>query len=238
MTESILKLVISILITLSLFFESYGFMLRVIGVKNGNPSLGYSFHVQLATLSRFGTFLAFPLIAYMLENGVSSSSLAQIPVISYLFVAIALIIIKKYKNLNIRFSKFLFKKLSSFSKLSVKNNFSTKEKNNFTEKISKRNKNRIVYFGTFAFLFTSSAFFITSLVANSFLDYRATIIQCTPFISSIGTIVSVLYFDPTISSLIDKLNNPERLIYIVWKARIIGAFLISFFFGLFYVLYL
>ena len=48
---------ISVLLSFSLFIETYGFLLRAVGKQTNALSFGYSAHVQLATLSRIGTFI-------------------------------------------------------------------------------------------------------------------------------------------------------------------------------------
>ena len=231
--------VISILIFVTLFFECYGFIFRHIGAINNSSSLGYSLHVQSATISRFGTLLSYPLIAYKLEIGITNNTLSLIPLVSFSLVAITLTFFLKFKNFNILFSSFLLKNLSRMSghqgvfinKLDLTPVFRNKN-----EEISKTDKFRLVYLGTFSFLFTASSFFLTSILANQFLEYRATIIQCTPFISGIGTLISVVYFDTTLSNLIDKNPNSFRTIELAWKARIYGSLTASALFCFTYLL--
>lgn len=208
-------------------------MLRLFGAINNSPSLGYSMHVQVATIARFGTLLAFPLIALQIETGVSNKILALIPVLTYGCLAIILLILSKNTTMNNSLLLFVFKILAKISKLDTKRFSESIHLATHELVITKNEKNKIVYFGTFAFLFTSSAFFITSIIANQFLDFRTTIIQCTPFISSIGTLMSVVYFDPTLSQLIDKNPNSLSIIMIAWKARIYGSLIICLLFTLF-----
>lgn len=221
---------------ISLFFECYGFMFRILGAINNAPTLGYSLHVQIATIARFGTLLAFPLIALEIETGISDKALSLIPVITYVCLAIMLSFFSRYSSYNIMFTLLIFRFLKKFSGLKEQGFYVDSFSKIKDIEIPKNQRNKIIYFGTFAFLFTSGAFFLTSIVANHFLDYRTTIIQCTPFVSSIGTLMSVIYFDPTISQLIDKNPNSLKTIVLAWKARINGALIISLFFALFYFL--
>lgn len=230
--------VISILIFVTLFFECYGFIFRHIGAINNSSSLGYSLHVQSATISRFGTLLSYPLIAYKLETGITNNSLSLMPLVSFSLVAIALMLFLKYKNTNRLFSSFILNKLSTMSghqSIFINKLDTTPVFTNKYEGISKTDKFRLVYLGTFSFLFTSSSFFLTSILANQFLEYRATIIQCTPFISGIGTLISVVYFDTTLSNLIDKNPTSFKTIELAWKARIYGSIIVSTIFGFAYL---
>jgi hypothetical protein len=223
-------ILIALLLLISLFFECYGFIFRHLGAINNSSSLGYSLHVQIATIARFGTLLSYPLIAYKLETGVTNNTLSIIPIISFSLLAITLYIFLKNKNLNNVFSFYILKKLSNISgyqDIFLKRSNSSSQIDDSDEEISKSEKFRLVYFGTFSFLFTSSSFFLTSILANQFLEYRATIIQCTPFISSVGTIMSVVYFDPTLSKLIDKNPNSFRAVKLAWQARIRGSIIIA-----------
>lgn len=220
-------IIIALLLLTSLFFECYGFIFRLLGAINKSPTLGYSLHVQVATIARFGTLLAFPLIALQIETGISNNTLIIIPIITYSCLSVMLLILSKSPNLNNWLLYHLLVLLSRFSGLDKKIFKISILKAEKKLLITRNERNKIVYFGTAAFLFTSSAFFVTSIVANEYLDYRSTIIQCTPFISSIGTLMSVIYFDPTLSQLIDK--NPESIMIIklAWKARIYGSLVIA-----------
>lgn len=222
----ILILLTSFLLLITLFFECYGFIFRHIGAFNNVASLGYSLHVQVATIARIGTLLSYPLIAYQIESGIKSSLLCLIPIVSFLGLAILLSFLSNRTKLAINVAQKLFKILINISNLGSKElkNYSFIKNLEIPLEIEKAEKNRIIYLGTLAFLFTSSAIFITSIIANQFLDFRTTIIQSTPFISSIGTILSVVYFDPTLSKLIDKNPTSLDLIVLAWKARIYGSF--------------
>lgn len=228
----ILTVVIAILLFTSLFFECYGFMFRLLGAMNSSSSLGYSIHVQVATLARFGTLIAYPLIAYQLETGITNKELSLIPIVTYILLSIFLLYFSKKKNSNKNLVTQIFRIVSRFSGLNKELWIIDLKLESNDATINSSDRSKIIYFGTFAFLFTSASFFLTSIVANQFLEYRTTIIQCTPFISAIGTMMSVIYFDPIISKLIDENPKSINIIILAWKARIRGSILISILFAL------
>ena len=71
------------LIGLSLSVETLAFHYREFGTRYEMPTLGYSLHVQLATLARAGTLVGLPLLGWMLDHGQSTTALVQAPAAAF-----------------------------------------------------------------------------------------------------------------------------------------------------------
>ena len=227
-------LITVLLISFSMFFESFGFILRLIGKYIGSPSLGYSYHVQLATLTRFGTLVSFPLIAFMIDSGISTDKLLVLPVLIYFFLLVLLLIFwyNSYISYYIGIKVF---KLLSFISGAKNDDYASISIDKLNNRVNECDNNslefsRIIKFGTLAFLLTSTSFLLSSIIASYTPGFRATILQSSPFLSSTGTLFSVLFFDPSISKLIDKTNHSHEILNAIWKSRIYGSFIaLSFF---------
>ena len=228
---------ISVLLSFSLFIETYGFLLRAVGKQTNALSFGYSAHVQLATLSRIGTFIGLPIVAFLIDKKIENLLILILPIFTFgLFIVFSLIVIKK-QAAAINLSYFFFNKIIDLSKVNIKKNtirITFESDTNIA--VSNNNISTIKKFGILSFFFTSGAFFISSIFAQHFHTYRATILQLTPFISFLGTISSVIYFDPKISHFIDNSVNPFPIIFEVFKIRLIGAILLFITFSIAFLL--
>lgn len=223
----------SILICLSLLFETLGFNFRRIGKIKGYPSLGYSIHVQFATISRLGIFIGFPLIGFLVDTSSELNSLIIVPLLSYLalfmILIFFLIFIKKLDNLFYTLFNFMLK--ISRVKISGQVHDVAEIKDN----ILPINKIRILAVGSFSFLFQSIGIFIVSICAFLFPEYKATILLMSPSITAIGTLISVIFFDPYISEEIDNKAEPIEVISYVYLARAISSFVAAMIFSILFL---
>ena len=78
------------LIGLSLSIETLGFFLRAIGSKRKYPSLGYSLHVQVATIARFGSFLGLPVLGSIVDSGLGPKALVTAALSAYVMLTVVL----------------------------------------------------------------------------------------------------------------------------------------------------
>jgi len=226
---------IIILISITLFFETIGYIFRIIGKSINKPSLGYSYHVQIATFTRFGTLVSFPLLAYAIESEIEPIYIMSVPIFVYIILIFSIKIAQKNLNKTFKASAYVFKKIHRINNkeeaLSFKNlfkNLSLKTKPSSFPKNRSKELKKILSYGVLSFLLISSAFLLSSIVASMFPAYRATILQSAPLISSIGTFISVTFFDPKISIMLDESSEDIELINQIWNSRvyasIMGAF--------------
>jgi hypothetical protein len=210
--------------------------MRAVGKSVNAKSFGYSAHVQLATLSRIGTFIGLPIIAFLIDSGINSYLIFVLPVLTFFLYIIFSLISLFSKKVSISIAIFCFKKIVYFSKVELKLEFSKTEFNQSFSDISHYPQmETIKKYGFFAFIFTSGAFFISSILAKKIHLYRATILQLTPFVSFVGTINSVLYFDPMLSHLIDCSDNPFPIVFEVFKIRLKSALVLLLLFLLIFI---
>ena len=236
----ILIIFVSFLLAISLFTETFGFFMRAIGREINANSFGYSAHVQLATLSRIGTFIGLPIIAFLIDSGIDNYLIFLLPVLTFIFYILLSLLAIKFKSNTINIAYFCFKKIIFFSKVEIDMKVFNQDLNiSFSDHLHIQELKSIKKFGFYAFIFTSGAFFISSILAKNFHLYRATILQLTPFVSFIGTMNSVLYFDPILSHLIDSRSNPFPIIFEVIKIRLKSAIaLILLFLSIFIIYYI
>lgn len=223
---------VSILLSFSLFIETFGFLLRAVGKQSNAISFGYSAHVQIATLSRIGTFIGLPIVAYLIDRNIDNVRILILPIFTFgIYTLLSLVVIRK-QDFAIKLSYYFFNKIIAFSRVDIIKRYYQKSEEITNDILQSAEIARIKKFGILSFFFTSGAFFVSSIFAQHFHLYRATILQLTPFISFLGTLSSVVYFDPKISHLIDCNKNPFPIIFEVFKIRLLGAILLIISFSL------
>ena len=226
MTISILA---ALLIFFSLLFETLGFNFRRIGKMSNKPSLGYSLHVQFATVSRLGIFIGFPLIGILIDKSSELNTIILVPVISYFLISSSLFICARYIDRLDGLFKIFFKFQLRISNLEDIN-FSNKDidpNNLFSRK-------RVILLGAISFLFASSGIFFVSILSFIFSDFKATILLSSPAITAIGTLVSVIFFDPFISRQIDDIDEPINVIKYVYISRAFSSLILFILFSILY----
>jgi len=198
--------------------EAAGYYLRVIGARAGQASMGYTRHVQLATLMRAGSFVALPLIAYNVDLGHSFSSLRTIPLITFGILILGLsACLSKVDSVYVLL-KLVNKVLTRISGSEIDRN-----KREEIESITFGNVDfRVTFLSLVTFVITSNAFFLTMIYASKHPEYRASIFQFTPFISFIGTIIATFYLDTKVSSSIDSLEGVD-IVNSLLLGRLIGS---------------
>lgn len=222
--------VAAILIFFSLLFETLGFNFRRIGKMCNKSSLGYSLHVQFATVSRLGIFIGFPLIGYLIDQSSDIENILLVPVICYFlistFLFISAIYVHRLDNLFKQF--FLLQlKISNIDRVDFDENLAIPS-NSFSKK-------RILILGAISFLFASSGIFFVSILSFTFSDLKATILLSSPAITAIGTLISVIFFDPFISRQIDDIDEPVNVIKYIYFSRALSSLILFVFFLMFYL---
>lgn len=219
-----LAIVAGCLIGMSLSVETLAFYYRDFGTRHGVPTLGYSLHVQLATLARAGTLVGLPLLGWMLDHGQSSRALVQAPAAAFAtFAAIS--------SFSLLFSTWTERALERTFRLQalIVSQVRLIDGSGAAPgevEVSRRDALTLQVAGAFSFILTAGGIFGVMMSAAFAPQYRATILQLTPLITSIGTVVSVSVFDPKVSMLMDKGSDGRAVVRIVTRSRLYGAVLL------------
>jgi hypothetical protein len=220
-----LAILAGFLIGISLVMETLAFHYREFGTRHGMPTLGYSLHVQLATLARAGTLVGLPLLGWMLDHGQSSHALVQAPAAAFsTFAGIS--------GLSLAFSKRTESALERVFRVQawivsrVQLTKRSPASNGEVAKVCRADALTLQVAGAFSFILTAGGLFGVMMSAALAPAYRATILQLSPLVTSIGTVVSVTIFDPKISTLMDRGNDGLAVVRYVTRARLYGALLL------------
>ena len=215
----------AILIYLSLFFETIGFNFRRIGKLSGKASLGYSLHVQFATVSRFGIFIGFPLIGLLIDQSTNIHQIILVPIIAYSLIFLSLL----FCIFNLKKIDYLFKRFFHFQlRLSGLDSVTINDGTLFKDQSF--SKKRVIVLGFISFLFASSGIFFVSILSFIFSDYKATILLSSPAVTAFGTLISVMFFDPFISRQIDDIDEPITVIKYIYLSRAVSSCILFFIF--------
>ncbi len=202
---------------LSLFIETFGFFLRSAGASLSLSSLGYSLHVQLATFSRLGTFIGMPLVGFLLDSGTSPEVVSILPLmVSGIFISLAILVLyipSKIEKFSIALFFFMGRKIS---RLDVPSN---RERTSLVD-INPSEEKNLFWLSLLSHLIIVIGFYLMIVLASIFNDWRVTIMQSTPLLTAAGTLLSVIYFDPRASTLIDKSKDPFSATTIIMRARL------------------
>ena len=215
-------LVAGMLIGLSQATEVMGFYLRSAGQKQGMAGLGYSLHVQIATLARFGTFMGLPILGFAVDNGAGPRAILGAGIVSSLVTLTVCLLALRWPDIAIRLAHALFLRRARTLSAGRKPQAQTPHAAESSE-YRKRDRNRILVFGAVAFVATSIGVYVTLMLGSMCMDFRATILQLTPAITALGTIFAVIYFDPRVSSCIDSAKDADAIVMDVVRSRIAGV---------------
>jgi hypothetical protein len=209
----------ALLIAISLVVETLGYYLRFAGSELGMPSVGYSLHVQAGTLSRVGTMLGLPIIGWLIDSGADVGNILLVPVCTFaVLTAVSVVALLNHERV-VELAKVVFRGLAALvgdtpaRRPSVEGGYALE-----------RRQERILYYaGIGSFLFMGSGFFLAAVFATLYFDYRATILQLSPFVTAVGTFISVVYFDPRISYHVDHGAHQRQVIKIILASRAVAA---------------
>lgn len=215
-------LIAGFLIGLSQATEVMGFFLRSAGQKHGMAGLGYSLHVQVATLARFGTFMGLPILGFAVDNGAGPSAILGAGIVSSTVTLSFCLLALRAPSVPVRLAQALFlRRARTLAGGGAVAGMSATDKPAALYRQSDRR--RILIFGAVAFVATSIGVYITLMLGSMCMNYRATILQLTPAITALGAIFSVIYFDPRVSSCIDAAEDADRIVVDVIRSRVFGV---------------
>lgn len=201
-------ILISFFIAISFYVETMSFISRAIGYELNMSSSGYSFHVQISTLSRLGTLVGLPMMGILIDNK-NFKNLLLLPIcVSFIFVILTLISLFFFSRF-INLFKFLF-----CLRFNVINTIMSYK---LTFKINKG----IYLYGFLSYFLVNLAFFLVPVLAVVFYGNRAFIIQLSGLITGVGTFIGIFFFDHKLSKLLDidlegiesKLNIVKNVIF-------------------------
>jgi hypothetical protein len=217
-----MALIAGCLIGISLSVETLAFYFREFGSRYEMPTLGYSLHVQLATLARVGTLVGLPLLGWMLDHGRSTSAMVLAPAAAFATFSLISGMSLAYEIRTVRVLEALFRLQARFVSrinLVMPEGASARP----AAMVCKGDALALHGIGAFCFVLTAGGLFGVMTSATFAPQYRATILQLTPLITSIGTVVSVSMFDPKVSALIDRGSDGLDVVRHVTRARLYGA---------------
>jgi hypothetical protein len=216
------------------FIEMVSFGSRVAGRVTDRVALGTTLQVSINTLSRFFLVPFLPLIAFLVETGITIEDYLVLVIFSYLLSFIASILILFKLNLFQSFFQTIFVNYSHNSILKA-----------FSATILQKNKNiKLITFVGFslrkviikkvivscvAYLFLITGFFIAFMLAILYPENRLTLTQFTATFHGFGAIIVAIYLDPMLSRSID-LSNDEYTwvanVYSIILGRVLSYFLV------------
>jgi hypothetical protein len=214
-----MEIAAGVLIGISFSLETLGFYFRAEGARLKVPAVGYSIHVQVATLSRVGTFMGLPMLGWMLDAGYPLDRIIIAPIITSIVYIVICVSVTSNSFKLIQYLNKLFIFFSNWiSKLAIVND---PEEIQYKIVGGKKFK-RLLLVGALSYVFVVVGGYGMTMLASIFNDYRATLLQLSPAITAWGTLLSVIYFDPRVSRYIDLGYKPIDVIKVVVFARVVS----------------
>jgi len=223
-----LVFVASSLMAINFAIETIAYQLRCTGASLGASSLGYSLHVQISTFARILNFIALPILGWLIDKNIDFRIFITIPVIySIVFILSCTfyLFIPNKSKISVKFYIFLVEKISKV-KLDKVNSYTLD--NDELDYVNYEMMNKLFILGVFSTFFTTLGSMIPLIIASYANDSRATILQMSPLFTGIGTLISVIFFDPRVSILIKDNSNNSYIMNVIIKARMFGVAIIGF----------
>ena len=203
--------------------ETIAFELRAVGRMYGASALGYSLHVQVATLSRVGTFIGLPILGYAVDAKQGPAPILCSAIVAYsTFSTLVLISLFSHGYVQ-KASEWFFQRSSmgkglAYEDLPIANSVSSGK----DEEMPPCARS-ITATGACSFVFITCGIYVTLVLSSLFTESRAMILQLTPAITAAGTMFSVVFFDPRVSLAIDRSRQPGRVVATIYLSRVIGS---------------
>ena len=203
------------------FIEFASYLSRIAGLKVGCPMLGYSFQQMFFVGTRFLFIALMPLIGYMVDKQISTSSYINMLFLSMLLATIAYIFVFFLKDF---FILAISKKIIRKSKIE-KSKF--ENYNNIDLKSILRNKKNI-FLSAIVFCCYSLGVFVAFYFALIFHDYRTTISQMSGVVNGLATVLLTFIIEPKLAKSFDEKNvDCINFLFSVLLGRFIGVAILS-----------
>ena len=239
-------LIISVILSYALMqaIELTSFGSRVAGRVTKNLALGTTLHQTIYVGSRVLVVPFLPMLAYLVETGISLDTYLILVIIA-LFVT-TLISISILLNLNffqLYFQVVFSKYAKSTIPIALFRSFLGLRKNlkdlKYIEKVTFdliNGKKVLVSFLAYSFLVTG--FFIAFLLAIIYPSYQLTLSQSTAFFHGFGAVIVAFYLDPMLSRSMDKSKDQAWLInsYSIVFGRVLSYAISCFSFIILYLI--
>jgi len=209
--------------------EISSFGSRVAGRITARTALGTTLALTIYTLSRFILIIFLPALGYLVESGISVNNYLILVTLTFILTAaISIIIILKLNRLQ-QFYQVLFHKYSdhtipvalikSLINSTIEFKLRVCDEFNFSHLIFKKT---LVSF--IAYMFLSTGFFISFLLAVLYPENRLTVSQFTAAFHGFGAVIFAFYLDPMLSRSIDSHSDDTTWLKNVYSI-LFGRFL-------------
>ena len=233
-STNLLTILVSVFISITIICECYGYFFRLIGLKLGKAALGYSIHVQFGTFGRIGNIVGATLLSYGIESNLIEVQRIAFYSILILITSLILIVFSNKTELVIIsiLNDYLRKWIKEKKEIKLSNHelvqYFRKCQIEDSKKHKDFKKDNLIYFGLpalFAMFFTLGGYLMAFKLAETNIDYRMTALSLSPFMTSLGTLMSITFVDPKLS-IIDKSKLYRSQLMLLFKSRILSLFLI------------
>ena len=223
--------------------ELASFGSRVAGRLSNNLALGTTIHHTMYVGSRFFLVPFLPVLAYLVETGITITNYLLLVILS-LFSALIMSIIVLYKvdYLQIFFQiVFRSNKKNYLPTALLKTLFSSNKSDisfkSFDEFSYKNVNNKKVMLSFLAYSFLVTSFFIAFTLAIIFPEYRLTLSQSTSVFHGFGAVIVAFYLDPMLSKSIDRLDDESWIVnaYSILLGRVLSYLICCILFLLFFL---
>ena len=208
---------------LAYFIDSLSLKIRLTSGIFGSVAIFNHMSMVAMLFNRLAVSLTLPILGFLIDSGWNYESITKVitlAILLYLFSNLALLVFGQSITKSIVY--FL-----RFYKYDAKNDISLFDK----EKIYKSNS-PIVFTNFnipsfFCYFIIILGFFLPSVLASIFFDYRATIIQLGFSLNVFGTLINVLIIEKNVSQTIEErnINKVLKLNNEIIIGRLYGAFL-------------
>ena len=195
---------VGVLLSFSIIFETLGIWARVEGALRGHAASGYSSHVRIATLGRFFTLLAGPLIGFAVDMGHNASSILFLGGVSFIFVYFFIFLFSK---VGYKYFYIVYCKINSLKRVQIPAQYDVKIiLDDFPFKFQV----------AVAFSLTAIGVIIVNFVASFYPEYRASIVQMSALVTTVGTLVHIFYVDKRLSYTADECSRDLIILVVTY----------------------
>lgn len=209
---------LSLALPTAFLMDMIGLYFRALGAGSGEQAIGYSAHTKISTLGRFFIMVSSPMLGILVDRGFSFHDILLVGCLVYSVYTIGSLAIYRW---NAAMIVPLYRALTRRSPGAAE-----------PARIGGYPlQGKLLFFSVLAFLFWALGVITVNLVATLLPEYRASIVQMSAVITSLGTIMHVFYVDARLARDADLYQSEiRRTIATIALGRIIVGFVLSFLF--------